>query len=75
MHSGHAKYASACLQMRMMALIALCRDREGADVPFAEVDGALALEGADAEGWLVRAFGALLIDGRIDQARPARLSR
>jgi uncharacterized membrane protein YecN with MAPEG domain len=59
----------ATVQMRMMSLVALCCDNEGAEVPFAEVNAALMLEGDDAEGWLVRAFGKMLVDGRINQAR------
>jgi hypothetical protein len=57
------------MQARMLALVALCRGREGEDVPFADVGGALALADAadSAEGWLVRAFGKNLVDGRIDQ--------
>jgi eIF3 subunit M, C-terminal helix len=58
------------MQMRMMALVALCAGREGDDVPFAEVAAALKLDDGSAEAWLVRAFGKLLVDGRIDQARP-----
>lgn len=59
------------MQMRMLALMALCNKREGDDVPFSAVNDALALDGSagsgEAEAWLVRAFGKLLVDGRIDQ--------
>jgi hypothetical protein len=57
------------VQMRMMALVALCAEREGTDVTFAEVSKSLQLEGDEAEAWIVRAFGKQLLDGRIDQVR------
>jgi hypothetical protein len=55
------------VQMRMMALVALCAEREGTDVSFEEVSKSLQLQGDEAEAWIVRAFGKQLLDGRIDQ--------
>jgi hypothetical protein len=55
------------VQMRLMALLALCSTKEGMEVSFKEVEQALALEEGQAEGWLVQAFGKQLLDGRINQ--------
>lgn len=55
------------MQMRLMALLALCAERAGTRVPFADVEAALHVESGTAEGWLVKAFGKQLVDGRIDQ--------
>lgn len=59
--------SAAGVQMRLMALLAVCSSKEGMDVTFAEVEQALALEEGQAEGWLVQAFGKQLLDGRINQ--------
>ena len=57
------------VQMRLMALLAVCSSKEGMEVSFKEVEQALALEEGQAEGWLVQAFGKQLLDGRINQVR------
>lgn len=63
------------VQMRLMALLAVCCSKEGMEVSFLEVEQALALEEGQAEGWLVQAFGKQLLDGRINQVRTRFLHR
>lgn len=55
------------MQMRLMALLAVCSSKEGQEVKFSAVEEALALDPGTAEGWLVQAFGKQLLDGRINQ--------
>lgn len=56
---------------RLVALLALCGSTttSGEEVSFTAIQAALDVAPHEVEGWVVRAIGAKLLDGRIDQVR------
>uniref|UniRef100_A0A7S0WQZ1 PCI domain-containing protein n=1 Tax=Chlamydomonas leiostraca TaxID=1034604 RepID=A0A7S0WQZ1_9CHLO len=67
---GQGGQDAVASKARLVALLALCGGKVGGEeVTFAAIQSALEVGPSEVEGWLVRAIGAKLLEGRIDQVR------
>ena len=53
--------------MRVMALAGLAASSEGTRLAYSQVEAALQVGEAEVEGWIVKAIGAGVLEGRMDQ--------
>lgn len=53
--------------MRVMALAGLAAGSEGARLAYSQVEAALQVGEAEVEGWIVKAIGEGVLEGRMDQ--------
>ena len=54
-------------KMRVMALAGLAAGSEGARLAYSQVEAALQVGEAEVEGWIVKAIGEGVLEGRMDQ--------
>lgn len=54
-------------KMRVMALAGLAASSEGTRLAYSQVEAALQVGEAEVEGWIVKAIGAGVLEGRMDQ--------
>mmetsp|Transcript_24564 Transcript_24564/g.66988 ORF Transcript_24564/g.66988 Transcript_24564/m.66988 type:complete len:424 (+) Transcript_24564:62-1333(+) len=60
---------AALTKARLVALLALCSGGSCKEVPFSRIQSALDIPANAVESWIVRAIGAKLIEGKIDQVQ------